>query len=97
VASPPSLLELAAVEGAASLRAGPGLSGLRLDIEDAGHGLLRVQLIDPSLEQAGIVVNAHALAAMEDELTVLRESVDRAPVLIWREDGDGRVTCANAA
>lgn len=95
--SPQSLLELAAVEGAASLRAGPGLSGLRLDIEDAGHGLLRVQLVDPSLEQAGIVVNAHALAAMEDELAVLRESVDRAPVLIWREDRDGRVTWANAA
>lgn len=95
--SPQSLLDLAAAEGTASLRAGPGLSGLRLDIEDAGHGLLRVQLVDSNLEQAGIVVNAHALAAMEAELAVLRESVDRAPVLIWREDRQGSVTWANAA
>ena len=94
---PHLLLDLAAAEGVATLRAGPGLSDLRLDIEDAGHGILRVKLVDPGLEQAGIVVNAQALSAMEEELSVLRESVDQAPVLIWREDRDGRVTWANAA
>lgn len=95
--SPQRLLDAAAVEGTATLGGGAGLSDLRLTLQDLGHGLIRIEIVDPRLEHAGITINSHSLSAMEEELSVLRESVDRAPVLIWREDAEGAVTWANAA
>lgn len=103
--APQRILEMAAADGTAVLAGTPAAgavasgrsAALRLRAEDLGGGLLRLELVDPTLEQGGITVNAHALAAMEDELGVLRESVDHAPVLIWREDAEGTVTWANAA
>lgn len=93
---PQRLLGVAAAEGTATM-GGAGLSDLRLRLQDLGDGLIRVEVVDPRLEHAAIAVNSHSLAAMEDELEVLRESVDRAPVLIWRENAEGAVTWANAA
>ena len=95
--SPQRLLEQAALDGTATLAAQEGLSGLRLDLQDLGGGLIRVEIADPGLEHAGITVNAHSLAALEDELSILRDSVDHAPVLIWRENDAGAVVWANAA
>jgi PAS domain-containing protein len=95
--SPQRLLETAALQGSATLGGQGGLADLRLNVQDLGHGLVRIEVVDPQLEQAGVTLNAHSLAAMEDELAVLRESVDHAPVLIWREDDAGSVTWANAA
>ena len=95
--SPQRLLEQAALDGRATLAAQGGLSGLRLDLHDLGDGLMRVEVVDPRLEQAGIAVNAHSLAALEEELSILRNSVDHAPVLIWRESEAGEVVWANAA
>lgn len=94
---PQRLLDMAAAEGTATLGGGAGLSDLRLTLQDLGHGLVRIELVDPALEHAGVTINSHSLSAMEEELAVLRESVDRAPVLIWREDAQGAVTWANAA
>jgi len=94
---PQHLLQAAAAEGTATLGGGAGLSDLRLTLRDLGHGLIRIEIVDPQLEHAGIAINSHSLSAMEEELAVLRESVDRAPVLIWREDAEGAVTWANAA
>lgn len=93
------LFEQVAKQGSATIEARPGsgAAALRLRAEDLGKGVLRLEIVDPSLEHAGITVNSHSLAAMEDELGVLRESVDHAPVLIWREDPSGTVTWANAA
>lgn len=94
---PQRLLDGASADGTATLGSGAGLSDLRLTLQDLGDGLLRIEVVDPQLEHAGITINSHSLAAMEEELGVLRESVDRAPVLIWREDAEGAVTWANAA
>ena len=94
---PQRLLKLAAQDGTATLAAQGGLSGLRLDLQDLGSGLVRIEVVDPRLEHAGITVNAHSLAALEDELSILRDSVDHAPVLIWRENDAGAVVWANAA
>lgn len=96
---PQRILGMAAADGTAEIpgATGQGLSTLRLRAEDLGKGLLRLEIVDPALEHAGITVNSHSLAAMENELSVLRESVDHAPVLIWREDRAGTVTWANAA
>ena len=93
------ILAQAEAEGVATATgaAQRGSATLRLRVEHLGGGLVRIEVVDPDLEHAGITINAHSLAAMEDELAVLRESVDHAPVLIWREDGTGQVTWANAA
>lgn len=96
--APAAILDRAAAAGEAeTASAGTGAATLRLRAEDLGNGLLRLEIVDPELEYSGITVNAHSLAAMEDEISVLRESVDHAPVLIWREDGQGTVTWANGA
>lgn len=95
--APQRLLDMAATEGAAMLAGGRGLSDLRLRLQDLGSGLIRIELVDPKLEHAGITISSYSLAAMEEELAILRESVDHAPVLIWREDAQGTVTWANAA
>lgn len=97
--TPERILDRLAAEGATTLAGSvqQGAATLRLRAEDLGQGILRLEIVDPDLEQAGITLNAHSLAAMEDELAVLRESVDHAPVLIWREDQAGTVTWANAA
>ncbi|HRO15456.1 MAG TPA: PAS-domain containing protein, partial [Paracoccus sp. (in: a-proteobacteria)] len=76
---------------------GLGAATLRLVAEDLGDGLLRLQISDPAAENAGIVVDSQSLAAMEEELAILRDAVDHNPVLIWREGLDGRVAWANAA
>ncbi|WP_240602351.1 PAS-domain containing protein [Paracoccus endophyticus] len=78
-------------------KGGLGAATLSLGVEDLGAGVLRLTIVDPAAENAGIVIDAQSLAAMEEELAVLRESMDHAPVLIWREDPDGAVTWANAA
>lgn len=96
---PQVALEKAAADGRATLSGSSmrGASSLRLQAEDMGQGLLRLEIVDPQLGHAGITINSHSLAAMEDELSILRESVDHAPVLIWRENPEGVVTWANAA
>lgn len=76
---------------------GLGASTLRLSVDDLGEGMLRIALADPAAENAGITVDSHSLAAMEEELSVLRDTIDHAPLMIWREEPDGHVTWANAA
>ena len=70
---------------------------LRLLAEDLGDGLLRVTLADPSAENAGIVVDSLSLGAMENELEILRSTMDHSPMLAWRQDALGQVTWANSA
>lgn len=96
---PAAALDRAAADGLAEVAGaeGRGTAELRLRVQDLGGGLLHVGIADPLLEHGGITVDSQSLAAMEEELSVLRESVDYAPVLIWREDKAGTVTWANAA
>lgn len=81
---------IAGAEGAHSAR-------LRLTVEDLGEGTLRLTLVDPCAEDAGIVVDSLSQAALEGEAALLREAVDRAPMLAWRQRPDGTLTWANAA
>lgn len=97
--APDAILERAAEDGRAVITGGgrPDGSALQLRAEDLGQGLLRFEIVDADLEYSGVTVNAHSLAAMEEEIAILRESVDHAPVLIWREDRNGAVSWANGA
>ncbi|MCQ0969190.1 PAS-domain containing protein (plasmid) [Paracoccus sp. TK19116] len=81
----------------ARAQASSGLAGLHLLAERLNSGLTRLTLSDPAADNAGIVVDGLALEAMEQELELLRESMDRTPMLSWRQDSEGRITWANAA
>ena len=70
---------------------------LRLQVEDLGEGMARLLLTDPAAEGAGILVDSLSQAALEDEAAVLRDAVDRAPMLAWRQNAAGAVTWSNAA
>lgn len=76
---------------------GNGSAQMRLQIDDLPDDMTRVSLNDPTAENAGIVVDSLALQAMEEELELLRGSMNHTPMLAWRQDGEGNVTWANAA
>lgn len=73
------------------------MHSLRLLAEGLGNGLLRLTLTDPATAQSAVVVDSLVLQAMEDELDLLRRSMDQTPMLVWRQDADDRITWANAA
>lgn len=58
-------------------------------------GLARITVLDASGEGARIVLDRFSHAAREEELTLLRETMNTAPVLIWRQSEDGALTWAN--
>ncbi|MDB6178129.1 PAS-domain containing protein [Paracoccus sp. Z330] len=75
---------------------GSGTATLRVVAEHIGGDTIRITLTDPSAQGAGIVVDALCQQAMEEELDLLRGALDQTPTLIWRQDGEGRVTWANS-
>lgn len=77
-------------------RMAEGVAPLRLTAEDV-NGLARITLIDPEAEGRGVLVDGLSHRALEDELEQLRATVDRAPVLVWRENTTGAVVWANRA
>ena len=78
-------------------QSGTGSAALRLLAEQVDSGLLRITLTDSQAEHAGIVVDSMSQQAMEEELDLLRRSLDQTPMLVWRQDAEDRVTWANAA
>lgn len=70
---------------------------LRAVFEDLGDSLVRVTLTDPTSEHSGVMIDSLTLAAMEEEIEMLRSTVDGSPMLAWREDRDGAITWANSA
>lgn len=95
---PQRILDMAAADGVSTVSVGTGgAAALSLRAHDLGEGVVRLDIVDPTRQDAAVSVNARSLAAMEDELVVLRECVDHAPVLIWQEDKSGCVSWANGA
>ncbi len=76
---------------------GTGSAALRLTAERIGDGLMRICIVDPQAEHAGIVVDSMSQQAMEEELDLLRRALDQTPMLVWRHDSADQVTWANAA
>ncbi|KFE35224.1 PAS-domain containing protein [Thioclava atlantica] len=75
---------------------GLGEGRLRLIAEDVG-GLARITLVDPQAEGRGVRVDGLSQRALEDELELMRVTLDRSPVLIWRSDPSGSISWANRA
>ncbi len=79
--------------GVIELRARDGTARLEAEWKS---GLARFCLHqDEEIEPAEY--DGFSVAAMAEELDVLRKVVDDAPLLAWREDEDGQVTWANGA
>lgn len=74
-----------------------GDQGLHVLAEDLGAGHLRLTVADLQAENAGVMVDSLSLAAMRQELEVLRRTMDHSPMLAWRQDLQGNVTWANSA
>ena len=64
---------------------------------DLRGGLTRVVLVDPSQHDASTGQDLMAQRAMQQELDQLRDTVARAPFLMWRERANGDIIWANAA
>ena len=90
---------LAEHQGRAQLNGhgGAGSARLRLLAEETADGALRLTLVRPDAETAGIVVDSLSQQAMEEELALLRAIVEGAPMMITRRDDAGRIVWANAA
>ncbi len=69
---------------------------LMLQAEMRG-GLTSITLIDPETEGGTSRQDPMAHRAMTEELTFLRSMLAQAPVLAWKERGDGAVIWANSA
>lgn len=61
------------------------------------NGTLRVVLVDTLAEDGAVTLDRLSYRALNDELTLLRDLIDSLPLMLWREDPQGRVTWANAA
>lgn len=84
-------------EGALSLASAPARGNpLLLQAEQRG-GLTRVVLADPSRDDHSVGQDLMAQRAIQEELDLLRDTVARSPVLMWRERSNGDVFWANAA
>lgn len=70
---------------------------LHARFEDLGNDVLRITLRDPTQEHSGSLVDSLTLAAMEEEIELLRSTMDGSPTLAWREDRAGTITWANTA
>lgn len=73
-----------------------GTTGATLTAGRAG-GLLRLRIENLPEESLPPAIEPASLEALDKELDLLQATLDRAPVLIWREDGDGHVRWANRA
>lgn len=92
-------LRIAREEGQAEIAGGigHGSARLRLIAEALGDDTLRLTLIDPEAEGAGILVDTLSQRALEDEAALLRNAMDGAPILVWRQNDAGNITWANQA
>ena len=75
---------------------GLGAEGLTL-IAEWRFGLSRITLSCKDPQGKAVSVDRLSYQAMDHELAGLRVMLDRAPVLIWRQDGQGAVSWANRA
>ena len=84
-------------EGAMTLASPPGGGQPLVLLAETRGGLTRLVLVDPEQEDHLPGPDLMAQRAMVEELDLLRATMTKAPVLIWRERGNGDVTWANAA
>lgn len=86
-----------AVDGSFVLTSAPDVGQPLLLQAELRGGLARLVLIDPEANDRVPGPDPMAQRALNEELDLLRQTMARAPVLVWREREDGEVVWANAA
>ena len=86
-----------ALEGSVTLASTPGQGNPMILQAELRGGMTRLVLLDPESDADHPGQDLMALRAMTDELDFLRDTVSKAPILIWRERGNGDVIWANGA
>jgi len=84
-------------EGTMTLASSPAAGNPMILQAEARSGLTRLVLIDPESENLAPGQDLMTMRAMNEELDFLRTTVSKAPILIWRERGNGDVIWANGA
>ena len=77
-----------------SVKGGP--EALLLQLELRG-GLTRLTLVDPEKDERLPAQDPIAHRAQSEELEILRLTMAKAPMLVWRERADGEIIWANTA
>ncbi len=88
------LAELPRLRHSRIAAAGGTGADLVLDWQD---GLVRLTLAESGDADSAVQLDRLSLRAMQDELALLRQMTEAAPLLMWREGVQGQVTWANAA
>jgi PAS domain-containing protein len=84
-------------EGALTMASDPGQGRPMILQAEMQGGLTRLVLTDPESDEVTPGQDLMVLRAMSEELDFLRQTVTKAPALIWRERANGEVTWANGA
>lgn len=84
-------------EGALTMGSAPSKGRPMILQAELRGGLTKLVLTDPESEAETPGQDLMAQRAMTEELDFLRGAVGKAPLLIWRERGNGDVVWANAA
>ncbi len=84
-------------EGALTLASAPGQNRPMILQAEMRGGLTRLVLVDPESDASVPGQDLMVVRAMSEELDLLRQTVAKAPALIWRERDNGDVTWANSA
>ncbi|MCW1931224.1 PAS-domain containing protein [Pararhodobacter zhoushanensis] len=75
-----------------------GIKGCATEVVlDWLDGALRLTVIDALSDEGAILLDRLSFRALQDELNLLRQMTESAPLLLWREDAQGQVTWANGA
>lgn len=88
------LAELPRLRHSTIASVGGAAADLVFDWQD---GTLRLALLETGDEDSAVQLDRLSLRAMQDELLLLRQMTESAPILMWREGSQGQVTWANAA
>lgn len=86
-----------ASEGVMTLVSAPERGSPLLAQLEMRGGLTRIVLVDSEQEGPGVQTDLIAQRALHEELGQLRETIARAPSLVWRENAAGEVIWANAS
>lgn len=84
-------------EGSLTFASSPSAGNPMILQAEARGGMTRLVLIDPESENQAPGQDIMTMRAMTEELDFLRTTVSKAPILIWRERGNGDVIWANGA
>ncbi|MDI3337846.1 PAS-domain containing protein [Defluviimonas aestuarii] len=59
--------------------------------------MVRLTITDLQAEGQAVLIDTLSQRSQEEEITALRETIEAAPIVAWRQDNEGTITWANSA